>query len=206
MKKGVKIFLIALLSLTIISGIVIPLLPYMLRFQPAYGAPSLEFPLAEPMNVTRLAAYHTPDWGEPGIFHNGIDLKINGPTQLLSPCYGIVERIWYNINPYSGGGEVAMIHVSIRINYGWSVKLVLEPWANTTEFRDKQLAAIIVTVGTRVQPGDLVGTLLYNYENPHLHYMVIHGSDVNPYLYSSPAAQAIFEEIATRTNSTIYYP
>lgn len=205
MKKGVKVFLIVMLSLTITSGIVIPLLPYILRFNPAYGAPSLEFPMIEPLNVTSLSAYHTPDWGEPGVFHNGIDLVIIGPTQLISPCYGIVERIWYNINPYTGG-EVAMIHVSIRINLRWSVKLVFEPWANTTEMREKQLAAIAVKAGTRVQPGDLIGTLLYNYEYPHLHYMVLHGSDVNPYLYSSDAAQLVFEEIASRTNSTIYYP
>jgi murein DD-endopeptidase MepM/ murein hydrolase activator NlpD len=205
MKKGVKIFLIVLVSLTIVSGIIIPLVPFMIGFNPAYGTPSLEFPFTEPMNITKLSGYNHPDWGEPGVFHNGIDLVIEGPSQLISPCYGIVNRIWYNINPYTGG-EVAMIHVSILINYRWSLKLVLEPWANTTEFRDKQLAAIAVKVGTKVSPGDFIGTLLYNYEYPHLHYMVMHGDDVNPYLYSSPAAQAIFEEIAARTNSTIYYP
>jgi murein DD-endopeptidase MepM/ murein hydrolase activator NlpD len=177
----------------------------MIGFNHAYGTTILEFPFAEPMNVTSLSGYNHPNWGEPGVFHNGIDLVIEGPSQLISPCYGIVNRIWYNINPYTGG-EVAMIHVSILINYRWSVKLVFEPWANTTEFRDKQLAAITVKVGTKVVPGDFIGTLLYNYEYPHLHYMVLHGDDVNPYLYSSPAAQTIFEEIATRTNSTIYYP
>jgi len=207
MKKGVKIFLFVCLGLIILSGILIPLTPYMFHFEPAYGAPSLEFPMAEPLNITKLAAYHTPNWGEPGKFHNGIDLEISGPTQIISPCYGWVQRIWYNINPYAGEGEVAMIHVSIMINLAWSVKLVFEPWANSTEFRERQLDAIIVKVGTYVKPGDFIGTLLYNYEYPHLHYMIMRlGKDVCPYDYSSPTAKSIFEDIATRTNSTICYP
>lgn len=206
MKKGVKITLFIFLGLVILSGIFIPLLPFIFHYNPRYGAPSLEFPILEPMNITGLAAYHTPDWGEPGKFHNGIDLPINGPTKVISPCYGYVKRIWYNVNPYAEG-EVAMIHVSIMINYAWSVKLVFEPWANTTEFREKQLAAIVVKPGIYVTPGDLIGTLLYNYDYPHLHYMVMKfEKDVCPYTFSSPTARSIFEDIATRTNSTICYP
>jgi hypothetical protein len=206
MKKRVKIILFIIAGLVVISGIIIPLLPFMWGWNPAYGTPSLEFPMGDQMNITKLAAYNTPDWGEPGKHHNGLDLEIIGPTILLSPCTGIIDGIWYNINPYSSG-EVAMIHVSIRINYGWTVKLVLEPWANITEIRDQQLAAVVVKVGEKVQPGDLIGTLLYNYEYPHLHYMVMHnGKDVCPYTYSSPDAQTIYEEIAIRTNSTICHP
>ncbi|MCF2144276.1 hypothetical protein DRO91_05430 [Candidatus Heimdallarchaeota archaeon] len=207
MKKGAKITLFIFLGFVVLSGIFIPIAPYIFHFNPKYGTPSLEFPMLEPMNITRLAAYHTPDWGEPGKFHNGIDLAINGPTKVISPCYGWVTRIRYNINPYAGNGEVAMIHVSIMINYAWSVKLVFEPWANTTEFREKQLAAIIVKPGMFVTPGDLIGTLLYNYQYPHLHYMVMKFErDVCPYTFSSPTAKSIFEDIAERTNSTICYP
>lgn len=206
MKKSSKIILIVFVGIIILAGILIPLMPFMLGWIPAYGTPNFEFPMAELMNVTSLSAYNTPNWGEPGIFHNGIDLVISGPTQLISPCYGIIERIWYNINPYSEG-EVAMIHVSIRVNYAWTLKLVFEPWANTTEIREQQLAAIVVEPGMKVKPGDLIGTLLYNYEYPHLHYMIMHnGNDVCPYTYSSTAAKAIFEDIAERTNSTICYP
>ncbi|MHA1125134.1 MAG: M23 family metallopeptidase [Candidatus Heimdallarchaeota archaeon] len=204
MKKGVKIFLIVLLVITIISGIVIPLLPFMLRLNPAYGPPTLEFPIADPMNITKLAAYNTPDWGEPGLFHNGIDLKIENATNIISPCYGIVLNIRTSINPYKGH---IMISVNIMVNYGWSVGLGFEPYSNDTVFHELQLSLIVVKAGQRLQPGDLVGTLLNGGEYPHLHYMVNHNfNDVNPYLYSSDAAQLAFEEIATRTNSTIYYP
>ncbi|TFF89864.1 MAG: M23 family metallopeptidase [Promethearchaeota archaeon] len=205
MKKSWKIILIILTVMLAITGIIIPILPFLRGWNPAYGTPAIEFPMSEPLNVTKLSAYNTPNWGEPGKYHNGIELVIEGPTDIISPCYGTVNRIWYNINPYTGG-EVAMIHVSIRINYGWSVKLVFEPWANTTEVREQQLAAITVKVGSRVKPGDFIGTLLYNHEYPHLHYMILNNDDVNPYEYSSPAAKAIFDEIAERTNSTIYYP
>ncbi|MHA1738745.1 MAG: M23 family metallopeptidase [Candidatus Heimdallarchaeota archaeon] len=204
MKKGVKIFLIVLLCITIVSGIVIPLLPFMLRLQPAYGAPSLEFPIAEPMNITSLAAYNTPNWGDPGLFHNGIDLKIENATDIISPCHGIVLNIHSSVNPYKGH---IMISVNIIVNLGWTVGLVFEPYANETDFHELQLSLIVVKAGQRVQPGDLIGTLLNGGEYPHLHYMVNQRfSDVNPYLYSSDAAQLAFEEIATRTNTTIYYP
>ena len=206
MKRRGKIILIVFISLVVLAGIIVPIIPFLI-FTPAYGRPSLEFPIAEQFNVTRLGAYNTPDWGELGIFHNGIDLIINGPTEVISPCFGVVNRIWYNINPYTGDGEVAMIHVSIMINYRWSLKLVFEPWANTTEIREQQLAAIIVKAGDKVEPGDLIGTLLNNYEYPHLHYMVMYnGDDVCPYAYSSITAKNIFIEIAVRTNSTISYP
>ncbi|MFW9921910.1 MAG: hypothetical protein ACFFDW_01330 [Candidatus Thorarchaeota archaeon] len=204
MKKGLKITLIVFLSVGIISGIIIPLLPFMLGWNPAYGVPEFEFPFENPDDIVKIAAYHTPDWGEPGIFHNGIDLQIDHPSILISPCNGVIEKIWYNINPYSGS-NVAMIHVLIRINYLWTVKLVLEPWANTTEIRELQISSV-VPVGAKLETGDIVGTLLFNYEYPHLHYMIMYqGKDVCPYHYSSPAAQAIFEEIALRTNSTICY-
>jgi hypothetical protein len=100
-----------------------------------------------------------------------------------------------------------MISVNIFVNLGWSLGLVFEPYSNDTDFHERQLSLIVVKAGQRLQPGDLVGTLLNGGEYPHLHYMVRHRfNDVNPYLYSSEAAQLAFEEIATRTNSTIYYP
>lgn len=204
-KKRGKIILITITGIIILAGILVPIMPFMLGWNPAYGTPSFEFPMENISTVVGMSAYNTPDWGEPGIFHNGLDLEISAPTPLVSPCFGVIERIWYNINPYTGG-EVAMIHVSIRVNYVWSVKLVFEPWANTTEIREQQLEAIVVKKGDRVQPGDLIGTLLYNYEYPHLHYMIMKNSkDVCPYAYSSLTAQAMFEEIAFLTNSTICY-
>ena len=205
MKKRWKITLVVLSSLVIIAGIIVPLMPYILGWNPAYGTPAIEFPFENPEDITSISAYYTPDWGESGIFHNGIDLVINASSRIVSPCYGIVSRIWYNINPYAGG-EVAMIHVAITINFAWSVKLVFEPNANTTELREEQLEAIEVNVGTKVEPGDFVGTLLSNEYYPHLHFMLMNSQgDVCPYHHSSSTAQAIYEDVAERTNCTICY-
>ena len=205
MKKKLKIILISCASIITILGVTIPILPFMLGFKPAYGVPSFDFPFENPDDIVHLSAYHTPNWGEPGVFHNGIDLVIEHSSIVISPCYGIVSRIWYNVNPYVEG-EVAMIHVQITVNYGWKVKLVFEPWANTSLIREEQLAAIIVKIGTKVQPGAVIGTLLFNHHYPHLHYMVLRNEhDVCPYHHSSLMAQSIFEEIATRTNSIICY-
>ena len=121
MKKKWKITLVVISSLVILAGIIVPLMPYMLGWNPAYGTPAIEFPFEDPNDIVSISAYYTPDWGEPGVFHNGIDLVINESSTIISPCYGIVSRIWYNINPYTGG--VAMIHVAITINFVWSVKV-----------------------------------------------------------------------------------
>ena len=58
MKKGWKIFLVIVASLIVISGIIIPFLPYILKMNPAYGTPSFEFPFENPDEIVGLSAYN----------------------------------------------------------------------------------------------------------------------------------------------------
>ena len=55
MKKRSKIILVIFLVLVTLTGIIVPLIPFMI-FTPAYGTPSFEFPMVEPLNVTSLSA------------------------------------------------------------------------------------------------------------------------------------------------------
>ena len=204
MKKGLKIFLITCVSLLVITGIIIPLLPFMFGWNPAYGTPSLDFPFENPNDIIRLAAYNTPDWGEVGLHHTGIDLVIENDSKIISPCYGTVSRISSSINPYKGH---IMISIHIVINFGWSVMLVFEPYSNDTDFHEVQLSLINVEVGMKLEPSNEIGTLLNGGEYPHIHFTLNKNTnDVCPYEYSSTTAQAIFDEVAERTNSTICYP
>jgi hypothetical protein len=208
MKKWLKITLLIIVSLVVIAGIVVPLVPFMLQWQPAYGTPSFSFPLAEPLNVTKLSAYNTPDWGEPGQHHTGIDLIIEGHnlTKIISPCYGTVTAIESKVNTYSEKAHI-MISVHIRVNWRWSVMIVFEPYSDLPSIHSLQLELINVRFGTKVTPGSQIGLLLDGGEYAHIHYTVnSYFKDVNPYTYSSSTAKAAFDEIAERTNSTIYYP
>ena len=44
MKKKWKIVLVVISSLVILAGIIVPLMPYILGWNPAYGTPAIEFP------------------------------------------------------------------------------------------------------------------------------------------------------------------
>ena len=74
--------------------------------------------------MERLSAYHTPDWGEPGVFHNGIDLVISDNVTIISQISGVISRVSEHVNPYAGN---VLFEIGIAANWGWEVKLVLEP-------------------------------------------------------------------------------
>ena len=201
-----KIFLIISISLIVLTGIIIPLLPFMLGWNPAYGTPSLEFPFENSDEIIRLRSYNLIEEG--GAYedhHRGIDLEIsvNG-TKVISPCVGTVGLITSTVNKNKGH---IMISVNIRINHAWSIMLVFEPYSNSTEFHEYQMSLLKVKFGQKISIGDEVGLLLIGGEFPHIHYQVNrYFNDVCPYNYSSIEAQIIFEDIAVRTNSTICYP
>ncbi|MFW9924650.1 MAG: hypothetical protein ACFFDW_15315 [Candidatus Thorarchaeota archaeon] len=206
MKKGVKIFLVIFCSLIVLLGIFIPILPFIMRWDPAYGTPTLEFMFENSEDIVRLRGYNLiEEGGSYKDHHTGIDLEIsvNG-TKVISPCTGTVGFITSTVNKNKGH---IMISINIVINLRWSIMLVFEPYSNSSEFHDYQMSLLKVKFGQRVEIGDEIGTLLIGGDFPHIHYTVNKGfNDVCPYNYSSSVAQAMFQEIAIRSNSTICYP
>ncbi len=170
---------------------------------PDTPAPELEFPISNPDLVARLAAYHTPNWGEPGVFHNGIDLVISTNVKIVSPCNGSVSGIEESVNPYAGN---ILFKIKIAIDRIWEVDLVLEPGFRDDTNNSLQSDSIHVNAGDVLSTGDTVADLLFSENYAHLHFMLLYrGMDVSPYDFSSSAAKATFEEIASRSNSTIQY-
>jgi len=166
--------------------------------------PELEFPILETVNIERIAAYRTPDWGEPSVFHNGIDLVISDNVTILSPANGTAIGVSENVNPYAGN---VLFDITIRINFAWEVHLILEPGFQDEYNNSLQSNNILVSVNDVLKVGDIVATLFYSESYPHLHYMLMHlGSDVCAYNYSSQAARDTFDEIALRSSSVICYP
>nr|MDO8100629.1 hypothetical protein [Candidatus Njordarchaeota archaeon] len=171
---------------------------------PTFDAPILEFPVLEWNGITHLAAYRTPNWGGPAVYHNGIDLVVSQNVTIVSPVKGTVSGISESINPYAGN---TLFDITIKMNWGWEVHLVLEPGFKDNTNNTLQHNSMHVTLFQRVNVGDPIATLLYSENYPHLHYMLVQFfSDVCPFTYSSSTAKTIFQTIATNTNSTICYP
>jgi murein DD-endopeptidase MepM/ murein hydrolase activator NlpD len=151
--------------------------------------PEMEFPILEPERVERIAAYRTPDWGEPGVFHNGIDLVISENVTIISPANGTVTRVTENVNPYAGN---ILFDVMVRINPAWEIHLVLEPGFLDATNNSLQSDNVLVSVNDVLQTGDVVANLLNSGNYPHLHYMLMHrDADVCAYNYSSQSAQVL---------------
>jgi murein DD-endopeptidase MepM/ murein hydrolase activator NlpD len=172
-----------------------------LSFQP------LAFPLSNPGDVVRLAAFGIPNWSgsEP---HNGIDLVIDenlASTGIVSPTAGQVTRISTEENPFSDPPGQLLLTIAIEVNSEWTVNLVLEPSTADPELRTAQLNAIGVSEGEEVMVGTpvadlLIGSLGY----PHLHYMLIqNGQAVCAYPNSSAAAQEVFNQLAALPGSNL---
>lgn len=171
---------------------------------PSFDPPNLEFPISETDHIVRLAAYHTPDWGEPGVFHNGIDLVISDDVTIISPVSGTITEVSENINPYAGN---VLFGITITVNWAFSVKFALEPGFLDETNNSLQSSMIEADMGQRVSVGDSLATLLFSDSYPHLHYALSYfGADVCAYNYSSSAAKSTFEAIALASNSTILYP
>lgn len=195
-----------LLSAILIVVVGIGVVTYFVFFSGAiqYDDPNLEFPILESEDVEGISAYRTPDWGEPGVFHNGIDLVISENVTIISPVDGTVVRVSENINPYAGN---VLFDITIRINPAWTIHLVLEPGFQDEVNNTLQSDNVLASLNDNVESGDTLATLLYSESYPHLHYMLMHhGSDACAYNYSSQAAQDIFDEIALRSGTVICYP
>lgn len=170
---------------------------------PVNSQPNLGFPIQETNRITRITAFHTPDWGEPGVYHNGIDLVVSDNVTILSPISGTVIAVGEQENTYA---DNMLFEVSIAVNWFWSVKLVLEPDSAADSINNGQRENIVVQPFSKVSKGETVGTLILGGSYTHLHYMLMYmGLEVSAYDYSDAAAQSIFEEIAEDSNSTIQY-
>jgi hypothetical protein len=203
MRKHRKRALIACSSLLIISGIVFPLLPFMLRWNPTYGAPTLEFPFENPDDIIRLRGFNLLELGSDDP-HSGIDLQIENESKIISPCTGTVGIIMSTVHETKGH---IMISINIVINIVWGIMIVFEPYSNSTVLHEQQLSLLKVKTGQRLEIGDEIGVLLNGGEFLHIHYTVRkYLKEVCPFDFSSSHAQATFTEVATRTNSTICYP
>lgn len=177
----------------------------------AEDCPPLDFPMeGGALNITDFNGFNVSDWGEPGVNHNGIDLAVdpNNWTGILAVADGKVRKIEESENPYSNPPGMMMFSVYVTIARGWEVKYVIEPFAVTEQEKQLQRDNIYVVQGQELTKGHRIARLLCtDSDYVHLHFMLVFkGKEVCAYLYSSPAAKAIYEDIALTFNKTICCP
>ena len=169
---------------------------------------SLEFPFEGSSAIERLAGFGIPNWSdtEP---HNGIDLILYEhltSAALMSPAQGTMRKIDVRENPYSNPEGQLILSIEIYVNKEYSVFLVIEPGTVDDILRSDQMDALLVKEGQIIERGEVIGNLLVGELGyPHLHLMMNEGDKcVCAYLYSSPTAKQIFDEIiANRESNTL---
>jgi len=172
---------------------------------PTFNQPSLEFPILEENNIFSISAYGIENWSGPGTYHNGIDLVINMSVTIVSPVKGTVIAINERQNEHSVIQNI-LFDIQIQINWGWNVKLVLEPNFPGDDVYNNTLQreSINVLLFQRLEVGTQIAILQYSGYYSHLHYMLGSVSgDVCPFIYSSDQAKNIFNAIALRSNQSI---
>lgn len=203
MKLSKKQKILIIIPLIIGGGILIYAL--ILGVPPTFNPPSLEFPILEHHNINSIRAYGIENWSGPGTHHNGIDLVVNTSVTIISPVKGTIIGIEERKNEHSIIQNI-LFDVKIQINWGWKVKLVLEPNFPGDDVYNNTLQtnSINVSLFQRIEVGTPIATLVYSGYYSHLHYMLLSFSeDVCPYNYSSNQAKSIFDAIALRTNQSI---
>ncbi|MEI7640842.1 MAG: hypothetical protein WCJ46_04975 [bacterium] len=176
---------------------------------PWSAQPVLDFPIAVPGLVQRLAAFGTPNWSGSEA-HNGVDLVLNttvASAKIIAPCKGTITKIEMKSNSFSHPPGQLLLTVEIMVSMDWQVSLNLEPGTTDEALKTSQRDAIKVKVGQKVDTGTEIGTLLRGEQGyTHLHYMAIHmGKQICVYNVSSNEARAIFEAIGTASGTTACY-
>jgi hypothetical protein len=208
MQKGTKI-LITMVGIIIVVGtgfaFFFPQSPLYLLSE---DCPPLEFPMEGGMlNITDFNGFNVSDWGEPGVYHNGIDLAVDPHnwTGILAAADGKIRKIEESENPYSHPPGIMMFSVYVTIARGWEIKYVIEPSAVTEQEKQLQRDHIYVVEGQKVTEGERIARLLCtDSDYVHLHFMLVFKNQaVCAYNYSSISARTIYENIASTYNKTI---
>lgn len=89
---------------------------------------------------------------------------VSANVTIVSPVLGTVINLSEHVNPYARN---VLFEITIAANWGWEVKLVLEPKFQDDVNNSLQSDTIDAVYGQRVEPGDELATLLHSIQYPH---------------------------------------
>ncbi|HMF33618.1 MAG TPA: M23 family metallopeptidase [Candidatus Lokiarchaeia archaeon] len=210
MKRKVKIALtVIIISCATLSVGLMAYISYMgLGCIIPEDCPPLEFPIAGgAQNITDFNGFNITNWGAPGSYHNGMDLVTTGHnwTSIVAAAPGQVIAISETPNPNSNPPGATMFGISVRVGCRWVVIYNMEPVAYLESQRALQRQEIYVKVGDQVTQGETIARLLCtNMTYNHLHFMLQNSNVIDcAYYFSSPAAKAIYDQLAQTFNKTV---
>jgi hypothetical protein len=193
MKRSTKIASVFLVfgiasgaTLGIFAFVVFPLLPWQ---QPSMRLPLNNFDTFDIFNSFNSAN------------HNGLDFGVNASTSIVAPCDMFVFEVkcWYN----ERGGHW-QTNVRAYLSFTWMLEIAFESWATDEPRARVQEQAITGKAWTRLPAGALLGTLLYEGEGAHIHFMIKeNNAAVCPFPYFTPAAQASLTAALASINHTV---
>lgn len=92
-----------------------------------------------------------PITGQPGQFHNGIDIGIPAGTVIRAPADGTIQKVWEDLT-YGGGYSMLMLHDAPLAMYATGYAH-LSQWLVTAGQKVKRGDPIALSGGVKGQPG-----------------------------------------------------
>jgi len=180
MKKSTKVAS-AFLVIGIAAGATLAIFAFAVFPLPPGQAPSMRLPLDNFATLERFSGFNSTK-------HNGLDFGVNASTPIVAPCDAFVFEVkcWYN----DGGGHW-QTNVRAQLSFAWMLEIAFESWATDEPTARLQEQAIAAKAWTRVAAGAPLGTLLYEGDGAHIHFMIKEYDAARcPYPYFTPEAQA----------------
>jgi hypothetical protein len=142
--------------------------------------PSMQLPLESFSTFVRFGSFNSTS-------HNGLDFSINTSTPIVAPCALFITDVkcWYN----SRGGHW-QTNVRACMSFTWTMEIAFESWATDELTARVQEQAIFAKLWTKIAAGAPLGTLLYEGDGAHIHFMIRENeAAVCPFPYFTSAAQ-----------------
>ncbi len=180
MKKSTKVAS-AFLAIGIAAGATLAIFAFAVFPLPPGQQPSMRLPLDSLDTFNCFNSFNSSS-------HNGLDFGVNASTPVVAPCdvFVLEVRCWYNDK---GGHWQTNLRASM--SFAWTLEVAFESWATDEPTARLQEQAIAAKAGTRVAAGASLGTLLYEGDGAHIHFMIEENNvAVCPFPYFTPGAQA----------------
>ena len=180
MKKSAKVASVFLV-IGIAAGATLGIFAFAVFPLPPGQLPSMRLPIDDFSTFVRFNSFNSTG-------HNGLDFNVNASTPIVAPCDVFVfdVKCWYN----DRGGHW-QTNVRAYMSFTWTMEIAFESWATDEPTARLQEQAIVARAWTRVAAGAPLGTLLYEGDGAHIHFMIKENDAATcPFPYFTPAAQA----------------
>jgi hypothetical protein len=180
MKKSTKIASVFLV-IGIAAGATLGIFAFVVFPLPPGRQPSMRLPLDSFDTFDQFNSFNSAS-------HNGLDFAVNASTPIVAPCDVFVTAVECFYNERGGHWQT---NVRGSMSFTWMLEIAFESWATDEPTARLQEQAIATKAWTRVAAGAPLGTLLYEGDGAHIHFMIKENDAATcPFPYFTSSAQA----------------